>query len=159
MSRLLHPAIQGFRLMLTTRAAGPQGLFDAVELVKSASEQSEGVEAWVLHTENNKARFPYLEKVCPTVMCHQGVCSGAGSRGILNLMHPFPSAATRQGVQCHLCCTQRCGRAGGSATYSESRVEAADQPTPIRAAAIGPRLCGYAYHIVPPTVGISRDCP
>ena len=63
-----------------TRAAGSQGLFDAVELVKSAAEQSEGVEAWVLHTENNKARFPYLEQVCPTVMCYQYVCSRAGSQ-------------------------------------------------------------------------------
>ena len=78
--------------------------------------------------------------------------------GILTL-YPFPSAAARQGIQCHLCRTQQCGRAGCTATYSESCIEAAIQPTPIRAAAVGPCLCGCAYHIIPPTVSISRDRP
>ena len=45
------------------RLSDTQRLFDAVELVKSAAEKSEGVEAWVLHTENNKSPFPYLEQV------------------------------------------------------------------------------------------------
>lgn len=40
-----------------------QALFNAVDVIQHASDKSESVEQWVLHTEGNKSRFPYLEQV------------------------------------------------------------------------------------------------
>lgn len=48
-------------------------------MIQHASDKSESVEQWVLHTEGNKSRFPYLEQVRPA---QQHGCPGPAP------MHP-----------------------------------------------------------------------